>query len=184
MSKINKILVAAFVVIFVFVIGEVIYYLFFLAPESRLAQTNIPNTTNNTTTQQPQQIQNSPDQAISEQTLSNLRALKKGVYNEVSVNVVTNAEITELVRERGPIEGTNREYIVILGVRHNNNPAANQRLHLEESDLTNIVTKGVDGKTKKLSIDDLKVGDKIVLEIKHDLLTDPHTTSITKITKM
>lgn len=181
MAKTNKILLTAFALLLLITLGEILYYFFYLSPNTQKASLNVGQL-NQQSSKNAEQKPN-PDQAVSEETLNFLRN-----YNK---NLVTSAEI--VVEQEGIIQGIATKpgtaeipgsgtvnYLAYITIT--NNEARRDFVFTEEI-IDRIYITDNNRKEVKLvdpSSLDLKIGDRIVVRWITDL-TKKDYVSITRI---
>ncbi len=174
MSLVNKILVTVFGLLFVIIIFEVVYYL--NASNSKSTVINNPTIKPTTTSQAP--VVAKLGGALNTETLNTLVSVKKGVVESSTMNLKLSGVITAFVKPQNP---TYKLRFTIAGKNNETDDISFNDDRLSRTKTFELIN----GLEKPYNINQLKVGDKIEVELTFNLLLDRHNDLIqAKITKI
>jgi hypothetical protein len=173
MSKLNKILLLIFVIVFIASIVEFGYYFFNIRQGTNFF-TKQPNLISSTTNE-PQEISASrspqpsldSNQAIPRLMLINLSHLRQGVVKSSIINNQLQGEIIELDTKGGQFQGFN--FLVKLKIKAENGQT-NEFFYGEEELKKTKIVEVVGNQEKPIDIQNLKLQDKLEITESFDLL--------------
>jgi len=158
----NKILPAIFVILFFVLIGEVVYL--FLTSKNNQPQ-NISPSVVNVTGNNKKETQRNGIQAVNDQTVENIKMFNKEVIRSSILENQFQGKIIEIKKEP---QGQKVDFSYVLKIRIKGNKETNS-FYFNDQEVNKIKIKN---ENNYLSVDDLKVGDEIIINERLDLLKD------------
>lgn len=178
MIKINSILAAFFVILLVIIVGEVGYYFFYKPSKPNVPQNNqVLNQKVNKPTPTP-----AIPPALDRQVLGFLARYKKGGISSATADLEIKGTVVKINTKGGTFNlgykpGDKFVYKVMLIIKKENGTTST--IAYNENDLKNV--RVMDNTQKPFNVNNLKVGDKIIIHSKIDLLKDKNNNTIEEI---